>query len=756
MYFDVDLMRNTIKDFILEKCVDKKNDGLFSVLESDGNKILCDDKQLLDHLFVMLAFLSSDESTIFSRADERIKILEKFKDPSFFGFFEITDRDWNLHEIGSVKTTSIQLLAAYVQVLMGLDFKEDSIFQAGVELFDQCMKFLTPQGLPRVLDREWKYSLDNRFDLEATSIAVIILVELSKKEDIYDDLFKSALKALDCFIDTNLGGAFCMISSDEKPIVVQGKTLKSMSFASFALVQAGIFLNNNALLNKAERILSFIDEKLKDKIYGGFWNFCNVQGSVLLNVSELPYKNESFFPAKLAYDHSILLLALLEIQEVNDNKNHIAMLNETLKVIQNLHDLKYGGIFLGESNWWAAPEEPTVPLIRLFWTPRFTPGSFHVGNLSYLPLQEKQTRIQAAVLWALSHRRGLKNRVFEYQEAGLSDDATTEDPVIEIRDGVTKALSYDLKKILIKQDVQPKINIEKYIEWLKLTRIKGGTFGLTPYVSPLGCRADRASQVFSTHHAVADLMVLQQEIEDQHSVIRTLQACQNENGGFGEHPGHPSDVFTTYCAVLALYMLKALPSAIDRCIGYLKNCQNKDGGFGDVPGYRSDLWHTNLSVISLHVLGVLPKKVSACNQFILACRNNDGSYRLRPGDPAEVYSTHRAISTFFMLGKQLQNRDQTIEWLMHCQSENGGFAYRPGRACSMIANYHAVAALYLANAWPKNVVGCKEWIAQFQREDGGFGPMGRPSATTDEGFACLQASYILETALDPYWVGLIN
>ena len=74
----------------------------------------------------------------------------------------------------------------------------------------------------------------------------------------------------------------------------------------------------------------------------------------------------------------------------------------------------------------------------------------------------------------------------------------------------------------------------------------------------------------------------------------------------------------------------------------------------------------------------------------------------------------------------------------------------------MIANYHAVAALYLAGSYPNNIEDCKTWIAKFQNADGGFGPINRPSATTDEGFACLQATYILESALDPYWVGLIN
>ncbi|PGZ17009.1 hypothetical protein COE47_31105, partial [Bacillus thuringiensis] len=69
----------------------------------------------------------------------------------------------------------------------------------------------------------------------------------------------------------------------------------------------------------------------------------------------------------------------------------------------------------------------------------------------------------------------------------------------------------------------------------------------------------------------------------------------------------------------------------------------------------------------------------------------------------------------------------------------------------------AIAALYILGELPRKLKECKEWLAIHQAKDGGFSrAVNAPSDTTDEGFICLQASYMLESNLNPYWVAIIT
>jgi hypothetical protein len=156
-------------------------------------------------------------------------------------------------------------------------------------------------------------------------------------------------------------------------------------------------------------------------------------------------------------------------------------------------------------------------------------------------------------------------------------------------------------------------------------------------------------------------------------------------------------------------------------------------------------------------MNAIPINTDACLAYVAACQNEDSGYGVRPNAPSETFSVFRAIDTLLILGKQPTNYKETIKWLKECQTENGGFRYKPGANESFVGSYHAIAALYLLDELPSDVESCKVWLSKHQSKDGGFSrAINAPSDTTDEGFICLQASYMLERNLNPYWVAIIT
>ncbi|MFT8838391.1 prenyltransferase/squalene oxidase repeat-containing protein [Liquorilactobacillus satsumensis] len=109
------------------------------------------------------------------------------------------------------------------------------------------------------------------------------------------------------------------------------------------------------------------------------------------------------------------------------------------------------------------------------------------------------------------------------------------------------------------------------------------------------------------------------------------------------------------------------------------------------------------------------------------------------------------------MGVDIAERKKTITWLKNRQDENGGFHYGDNKPVSFVGSYHAIAALYILGSLPQNVEQCKKWLSDHQTSDGGFGnSLKSPSLTTDEGFVVLQASYMLEKKLNPYWAEIIT
>ncbi|MED0961840.1 prenyltransferase/squalene oxidase repeat-containing protein [Bacillus paramycoides] len=741
------LTLDSVKQFLLNNFWDKENKGFYAVLEGENIQV-CDDKLLLDQCLSVLSlcYSKTDRSTL----QDISQVFNVFYDAATNSFHEMTDRYGVIHTAGFVRHTYSQLLASFTLLELGSYLKEEELIEQGISLLQLVHEKSLLKGAPTTFDANWetvlipnKHILNFVFAIFAAEKALKVTDNLK-----YKDHIKLYIKQLDEFIDTEHGGAFEILLNNGVPFTAEGKRTSSNVLASMAFLKTFSVLQDNIFLQKAENLFDFITDHMKHPSLGGYWNRCDIEGKVKVEpIQSYITNSDSPFPVKLIVDQSLLLLCASELYLYSNKDIYLPFINQMYEDVQKYIDEKNGGVFLGQGNWFSTPTDPTVPLIRHFMVPHHTPGAFYAGNTGYVPLHEKSTKTQAVTLIALMN-------------------ATKNVPDIEYSseyhypsNALSKAeLNFDLEKVTYNKDMQLQIDIEKYISWLKKTK-SGPGFGLTAYRSPLGFRSDKSPQNFSALHVISDLTVMGMDIpvHEKELILQYMFSCQNEDGGFGEQPSHLSEVFTTYCVVATAYILGSdIPNKLD-CISYLKQCQNRDGGFGNSPGYPSDIWHTNLAVLALHVLGETPEDTHACLSYAISCQHPDGGYGVRPGAPAETFSAFRAVDTILVLGKQPPNHIKTIEWLQNCQLESGGFVYKPGSPESFVGSYHAIAALYILGELPRKLKECKEWLAIHQAKDGGFSrAVNAPSDTTDEGFICLQASYMLESNLNPYWVAIIT
>lgn len=747
------MSNNTTLQFFMDNIIDNENGGVFTSVDANGKSLISNDKRLVDQALAILALSEyNDNVTTKEYMNKCLYGLEKLKDVEYPGYIEFTDKYWTPHLPGFVRTLSSQLLAALALLEHGSLIEDKKLIEDGFNLLESVINIPLENGLPRILSRDWEKVIDDKRDIKTLSIAILVLDKANSIEpkQKYSDYLNTLVQQLELFIDTNHGGVHEIISAQGHPILTYGKNCNSMALTALALAKISNSLKNPLLAEYANNILEFIDKNLKHSIYGAFWNHCTTDGTVTSDPINSYYNSTCPFPAVFSSDQALVFLSALEVYKINKTENLKNLVDYSIKALANLSDATVGGVFMGETSWFSSPTDPLVPLGRLFQAPKHTPGALHTGNSSYIPLQQKQMAAQALAVIAI--HQSLKNNI-EIPTSISNKTLSVKDIPLQ-EDILTPDITNNLIKNVSRDDL--KIDIKRYLKWMSGARNLDG-FGLTAELSPLGFRSDTSTQVFATHHALSDLVVLKENIKEKDAIIAHVRACQSNDGGFGEQFGHPCDVFTTYCGVLSLNMLESEPTDPENCIEYLQSCQNPDGGFGIAPGYRSDLWHTNLAVASLNALKSKPINVDSCINFVLSCYNSDGSYSIIPSIFGDTYSCYRALSTLMLLDKRPVDCTKTIEWLKNCQTSKGGFMYKPNAPETFVGTYHAIAALYLLGESPNDIEKCKEWFAEHQALDGGMSRViGAVSDTTDEGFTSLQSSFILEKSLSRYWVAMIN
>jgi prenyltransferase beta subunit len=131
---------------------------------------------------------------------------------------------------------------------------------------------------------------------------------------------------------------------------------------------------------------------------------------------------------------------------------------------------------------------------------------------------------------------------------------------------------------------------EKWREQVLALRNRDGTFG----------KGD--GQARDTGGAVVALLRLGVKVEDREAVVKTLDAGQRKDGGFGKEGAGQSDLETTYRVMRCYHMLKSQPAGADRCREFIARCRNADGGYGVGPGQPSGTSGTYFAGTILHWL----------------------------------------------------------------------------------------------------------------------------------------------------------
>lgn len=726
-------IKNRLLDFINNEFIDRTNGGIFAALNRDRYDVITEDKLLIDTALALITFSYNGYTDEVSKL---VTDIELFKDSTSEGYYEILDTTSVPHAAGRVKTVSTQILAGYGLYCAGELLRDTKLKSKGDNLISFALNKCLDNGKASRFDGNWDNVLDKRQSIKTLSLIVYISIKVLGIEQVSEELIEGLFR----YADLENGGVYSYLDQLNNPEKLLGKKLSDMSLVCICLNEVYEVKKERKYIELVYNIISFIDKNFHHPLSGGFWNKSNSKGLVSVDAISAYYNNdESPFPIKSMKDHALFLIALKNIPEIDNDHGLIRKLkSEVLLELTTFIDSRNGGISEGQGNWFSTPTNPTVPLARHVMVPPHTVGSFAVGNTYYVPLHQKQATTQLLGILAFDN----ENAILENKISNI--------------DYNVKPFNRDLHYITTGSLTESYIDTKKYLKWLNKTK-SGLSYGLTPYKSPLGFRSDKSPQNFSAFHVVSDLFVLGEEISNKDELLSCMYSCQNEDGGFGEHPSLLSEVFTTYCVAITAYILNNNEYDIYKCTQFIKSAQNEDGGFGNAPGYPTDMWHTNLAILTLHALGADPLYKEKAIQYILNCRNQDGGYSLNPGGYSELYSTFKAIDSLVVLGVDIPKKDETINWIKSCQDDCGGFIYQKGKPVSFVASYHAIAALYLLGELPNKLEQCKKWMGDHQVKDGGFSAaIGGPSNTTDESFIAIQASYMLEKKLNPYWAAIVT
>ncbi len=114
------------------------------------------------------------------------------------------------------------------------------------------------------------------------------------------------------------------------------------------------------------------------------------------------------------------------------------------------------------------------------------------------------------------------------------------------------------------------------------------------------------------------------------SVLASLAANQNPDGGFGGAPGQTSNALDTAFALEALAKTNASPTAvISAAVAYLRSQQNADGSFTQNPYGQGAAYTTASALMALHSLRLrydLTQAISKATAFLQSAQTSTGGW----------------------------------------------------------------------------------------------------------------------------------
>lgn len=115
--------------------------------------------------------------------------------------------------------------------------------------------------------------------------------------------------------------------------------------------------------------------------------------------------------------------------------------------------------------------------------------------------------------------------------------------------------------------------------------------------------------ILNTHNVISSLKALAKVIPAKNQLVKWLQDCQDEKGGFTHQPSpelaKKPDIIYTWAAIKTLQELGAKPLDTKKATGYILSCQDYNGGFGNKPGLIATPMSTYYAVDALRSLNAL-------------------------------------------------------------------------------------------------------------------------------------------------------
>jgi len=102
--------------------------------------------------------------------------------------------------------------------------------------------------------------------------------------------------------------------------------------------------------------------------------------------------------------------------------------------------------------------------------------------------------------------------------------------------------------------------------------------------------------IADTSRAVVSLLRLGKSPRDRKQTLALMQAAQRSDGGFGDPQ---SDLASIYPTMRAFWMMKEAPD-LQRLGEFIDACRNEDGGYGNTADAPSTVSHTYYAAISMH------------------------------------------------------------------------------------------------------------------------------------------------------------
>ena len=245
--------------------------------------------------------------------------------------------------------------------------------------------------------------------------------------------------------------------------------------------------------------------------------------------------------------------------------------------------------------------------------------------------------------------------------------------------------------------------------------------------------------------------LLKKQITDstKEELLKWIESCQNNDGGFGGNTNHDSNITCTLYALIiymlfeklekvdkkkikeyvfslynseigafkgdlygeidgrfvysAIYCLKIIKEEIPKkCISFFEKCFNYDGGFGGTPGAESHAAYTFCAVGGISIMNALKffdeEKIM---KFLAIRQTSTGGFNGRPEKLPDVCYSWWVLSSIKAIPRNYEIVDlKALEgYILKCQdNEDGGFTDRPGNGNDVFHTFFALAALAIIDS----------------------------------------------------------